>query len=151
MPLTFEPIRLERQEQYRDKLSQCGQIASDYSFINLWGWGEEYGLEWAWQEEWVWIRQTKPQPALWAPVGDWRQVDWATALKAAGAVADRIVRVPETLVNVLAAFSDPARPPAESRNHWDYLYSLQELVELKGNRFHKKKNLLNQFLNTYTF
>jgi hypothetical protein len=149
MSLTFEPVRLERQDQYREKLAQCSQIASDYSFINIWGWGDEYGLEWAWQEELVWIRQTKPQPALWAPVGDWRKVDWAADLKAAGTVADRIVRVPETLANALAAFIDPAQPPAESRHHWDYLYSLQELVELKGNRFHKKKNLLNQFLNTY--
>jgi uncharacterized protein len=151
MSLTFEPVRLDRQYQYREKLAQCGQIASDYSFINIWGWGEEYGLEWAWQEELVWIRQTKPEPALWAPVGDWRKVDWANALKTAGTVADRIVRVPETLANALAAFIDPAHPPVELRHHWDYLYSLQELVELKGNRFHKKKNLLNQFLNTYTY
>ncbi len=33
----------------------------------------------------------------------------------------------------------------EARQHWDYLYSVQELIELKGNRLHKKKNLLKQF------
>ncbi len=39
----------------------------------------------------------------------------------------------------------------ESRGHWDYLYSLPELVALKGNRFHKKKNLLNQFKKNYAY
>jgi hypothetical protein len=149
MPLNFEPIDMKRQSDYREHLARCGQIASDYSFINIWGWGEEYGLQWAWQDGLVWLRQTRPKTALWAPVGDWRAVDWASALKNAGTVADRIARVPEPLALTLTAFIDPARPPAESREHWDYLYKRQELVELKGNRFHKKKNLLNQFLSAY--
>jgi hypothetical protein len=36
-------------------------------------------------------------------------------------------------------------------DQWDYLYSVPDLVELKGNRFHKKKNLLNQFRKKYDF
>jgi hypothetical protein len=150
MPLNFEPIGMDRQSEYRERLARCGQIASDYSFINIWGWGEEYGLQWAWRDGLVWIRQTQPRTALWAPVGDWSAVDWGQALKEAGAVADRIVRVPEPLAQTLAPLLDPAHAPAEIRDHWDYLYSRQELVELKGNRFHKKKNLLNQFLNAYS-
>jgi hypothetical protein len=39
----------------------------------------------------------------------------------------------------------------EERGNWDYLYNVTDLVELKGNRFHKKKNLLNQFSRKYTF
>ena len=37
----------------------------------------------------------------------------------------------------------------EVRDHWDYLYHVDELITLRGNRFHKKKNLLNQFLKKY--
>ncbi len=151
MPLNFESIGMERQHAYRDRLARCGQIASDYSFINIWGWGEEYGLQWAWDDGLVWIRQSRPVRALWAPVGDWNAVDWASALDTSRGIADRIVRVPEPLAATLSAFTDPARPPLESRDHWDYLYKRRELVELKGNRFHKKKNLLNQFLNSYTY
>ena len=39
---------------------------------------------------------------------------------------------------------------AEDRDNYDYLYLREELAELKGKRFHKKKNLVNQFLNAYT-
>lgn len=149
--MNFEPIQLERQSDYREKLALCGRIASDYSFINLWGWGEEYGLHWAWQDGLVWIRQEKPYPALWAPVGDWTAVDWPAALKAARETAERIIRVPEELLPAIKAALSGDNGIEESREHWDYLYSVQELIELKGNRFHKKKNLLNQFRKKYDY
>jgi hypothetical protein len=38
----------------------------------------------------------------------------------------------------------------EDRNNFDYLYQRSELAELKGKKFHKKKNLVNQFTNTYS-
>jgi hypothetical protein len=152
MPLHFEPIRLEQQADYRRILSQCKPIASDYSFINLWGWGEEYGLEWAWQDGLIWIRQTLSN-VLWAPVGDWTAVDWSSALKIAKETADRMIRVPEELLHLIAQAKNGDVHIEDSREHWDYLYNRQDLVELKGNRFHKKKNLLNQFLkkNDYTY
>ena len=38
----------------------------------------------------------------------------------------------------------------EDRNNFDYLYQREELAELKGKKFHKKKNLVNQFVHTYS-
>ena len=38
---------------------------------------------------------------------------------------------------------------AEDRDNFDYLYLREELAELRGKRFHKKKNLVNQFVNAY--
>jgi hypothetical protein len=39
----------------------------------------------------------------------------------------------------------------DERGNWDYLYSVRDLIELQGNRYHKKKNLVNQFSRNYTF
>ena len=64
MTLQFETINLERQAEYLQRLAQCSQISSDYSFVNLWGWAEEYGLEWAWKDQLIWIKQTKPKVLL---------------------------------------------------------------------------------------
>ena len=33
----------------------------------------------------------------------------------------------------------------EAQGDWDYIYMAEELRSLSGNRFHKKKNLVNQF------
>jgi hypothetical protein len=39
----------------------------------------------------------------------------------------------------------------EDRDNFDYLYPRGELAELKGKKFHKKKNLVNQFVHTYSY
>ncbi len=149
MQLSFEPIGLEQQDAYHLKLSQCTQIASDYSFINLWGWGEEYGLEWAWQDDLVWIRQSLPEQVLWAPVGDWSQAEWPAAMETAKALCNRIIRVPQGLLDIWGQNELTALKSSESQEHWDYLYNREDLIGLKGNRYHKKKNLLNQFKKKY--
>jgi len=149
MTLTFEPISLETQHLYRDRLKQTRWEASDYSFVNLWGWCREYGLNWAWDDDLVWIRQSDPVEALWAPVGKWDQVDWAERFNSHFPEKALIVRVPEPLIQRWKTALGDRISVTASEDHWDYLYSVQDLIALKGNRFHKKKNLLNQFLRKY--
>jgi len=149
MTLAFEPISLEKQELYRERLKETLWEASDYSFINLWGWAREYGLDWAWDNDLVWIRQSRPAELLWAPVGRWEQVAWADRLNSRFLEKSVIVRVPEPLIQHWKHALEDRIAVTATEEHWDYLYSVQDLIELKGNRFHKKKNLLNQFLRKY--
>jgi len=39
----------------------------------------------------------------------------------------------------------------EDRDNFDYLYSREELAKLAGRKFHKKKNLVNAFINNYSY
>ncbi len=151
MTWRFEPISLSQQHDYIRQLAQCRQMASDYSFVNLWGWAQEYGLTWARHEGLVWIRQTKPQQALWAPIGNWEQADWPSLMPRAGSISSRFIRVPQKLLELWEARLGNRLHITETRGQWDYLYSRRELAELKGNRFHKKKNLVNQFKNGYAY
>jgi len=150
MPLSFEPISLDRQKDYLDLLARCPQVASDYSFLNIWAWAEEYGLQWAWDGELAWIKQTRPSEAVWAPVGPWDAIEWETrlALRNGRAV---FIRVPEKLAAIWQSCFGERVEVEPQRGHWDYLYAVSDLVELPGNRFHNKKNLLNQFLKTYVY
>jgi uncharacterized protein len=149
MSLTFEPIRLNQQDAYARVLAMCQQPTSDYSFINLWAWADEYGLVWAWENEMVWIQQTIPEPVYWAPVGNWHGADWPDILsKLSGPTV--FTRVPEKLAELWKEREGEGRViPEPLRGHWDYLYVAADLISLKGNRYHKKKNLLNQFLAGY--
>jgi hypothetical protein len=149
MNLAFEPIDLQRQAPYRALLAASGLRASDYSFINLWGWAAEHDLEWAWHGGVVFIRQNRPAPVYWAPVGPWQQVDWPELLKRAAPGPLTFARVPEALLTHWQAIFGPRLIATESRGQWDYLYAAPELIELKGNRFHKKKNLVSQFHKRY--
>jgi hypothetical protein len=151
MTLRFEPIGLERQEDYLEILSRCPQIASDYSFLNLWAWSEEYGLRWAWDGDLIWIRQSLPDEFLWAPVGRWDAVDWQNRFRVNQSARSVFTRVPEMLSNLWREKMPPETHIDEERGNWDYLYNVTDLVELKGNRYHKKKNLFNQFCRKYDF
>ena len=145
----FEAISLDRREDYLERLARCPQKVSDYSFGNLWGWAEEYGLTWRFGESHVWILQTRPYEVFWAPVGPWADVDWS-ACPCLSQGLD-FIRVPEKLCEILRAAMPDRVMAEEAREHYDYVYGVPELVELRGNKFHKKKNLLSQFLRTYDY
>ncbi len=142
--LKFSPISRERQDEYLQILAQTPQVASDYSFVNIWAWAEEYDLTWAWQDGLVWIRQQKPYPAYWALVGDWLEVDWQECL---ANLDERLpfIRIPEVLADLWLAQSGDLVHGEEAREHWDYIYETKKLIDLSGNRLHKKRNLLYQF------
>ena len=151
MKLNFESIRLDKQRDYLALLGKCAQVASDYSFLNLWAWAEDYGLRWAWEEKLVWIKQTRPEEYLWAPVGAWDLIDWQSRFAEQADSRTAFIRVPEKLVEYWRAALGDRMEIAEAREHWDYLYVLKDLIELKGNRYHKKKNLFNQFTRNYEY
>jgi hypothetical protein len=151
MPLNFEPISLDKQNKYLEYFSQCSQKSSDYSFVNLWGWAEVYGLFWAWSDQIVWIKQTIPNEVLWAPVASWTEIDWNREFNEHYKISATFQRIPEDLMMLWKKRIGDRIIVEEARDHWDYLYDVDELIQLKGNRFHKKKNLLNQFRKIYDF
>ena len=150
MTLNFEPISLDRQDEYHEALTGCPQLlTSDFSFANVFGWADHYGLEWAFHKGLCFIRQTRGEPVCWAPVGPWEDYDWAGCQ--AMTEGKKFVRVPEALTRLWSIAFGNKMTITESREHWDYVYSVEELIALKGKTFHKKKNLLNQFKKNYLY
>lgn len=150
--LQFSPITIERMEEYLERFQQCPAPSSDYSFTNLWGWAEEYGLEWAWSPTQIWIRQTLPDVHYWAPVGPWEQVDWSACPFLAPEQGVRAYhRIPEQLKVLWEKQLTERITVEEAEGQWDYVYRSEDLALLKGNRFHKKKNHVNQFKKLYAW
>ena len=148
--LEFSPITLDRQKEYAAALRACPQlVTSDFAFANIWGWAEHYGLQWAFADDLVWLRQTRPEPICWAPIGPWDRHDWTRCC--CMPEAHSFTRVPEYLALLWRQALGERVTLTEIRGHWDYVYAVPELIDLAGNRFHKKKNLLNQFLKNYEF
>ncbi|MCL1889142.1 MAG: phosphatidylglycerol lysyltransferase domain-containing protein [Desulfovibrionaceae bacterium] len=145
----FTPISALYIKEYKNLLALGRCRASDYNFGNVWGWREHFGLEWRLREGLCWIRQTRPQTLGWAPVGDWKSSDWVSSaiLRAGGS----FIRIPEELAALWSDARAGRTRIRESRGQWDYQYNARELATLSGNRFHKKKNLVNQFVKLYPF
>ncbi len=151
MSLSFEPIVLNKQYAYLDRFSSCSQKPSDYTFVNLWGWAQEYGLCWAWTDELVWIKQTIPEELFWAPVGSWEKIEWNRCFDEHGNSRSVFTRIPEDLSRLWQDSLSHKITIQEARGHWDYLYAVSELIELEGKQFHNKRNLLNQFKRKYNY
>ncbi|MDR2489081.1 MAG: phosphatidylglycerol lysyltransferase domain-containing protein [Desulfovibrio sp.] len=150
LPKEYTPVSLAGMEHYLTLLSFTSVHASDYSFANIWGWTPYYGLEWRFDGALCWIRQNRPEPCFWAPVGPWNTIrNWRDCAELAHGT--RLIRVPEALCAMWKrAFAEDI-VLEETRGQWDYLYLASELAALPGNRFHKKKNLLRQFQKGYDY
>ena len=146
----YTPISLNGMEQYLALLGLNKTQASDYSFANIWGWAPHYGLEWRFDGTLCWIRQTRHGSCYWAPVGPWDKVqDWRALPEMAS--GSQLIRVPNSLCELWSVALEDSVTIEEARGQWDYLYLSSELATLSGNKFHKKKNLLNQFLKGYEY
>ncbi len=88
---------------------------------------------------------------MWAPIGPWEGVSWVSVFNNPEISGLPFIRVPEDLLSQWVE-ALPGRVHAEeTRDLWDYLYAVSELVDLSGNKFHRKKNLLSQFMKKYPF
>ena len=146
----FTPISINYAKAYKELLNKTNASASDYSFGNIWGWSGHYGLEWMLQDGLCWIRQNFQGTTIyWAPVGDWKNYIWTTC----GQMEQgrEFIRVPEELAEHWKRIYSGRIEITESRGQWDYLYTVEDLAKLPGNRYHKKKNHLNQFKKLYAF
>lgn len=148
MNTTFTPVTLELLDKYMAYFRATPRRSADYTFTNLWGWAEQYGLELSFREDLCWIRQTRPFTQLWAPVGDWEHADWDIHPEIR--MGTILHRVPDELSSLMQTRLGSKRTAVEPvRDQWEYLYSREELATLNGNKFHKKKNLVNQFRKLY--
>jgi len=147
MPHGFVPVTLDLEEDYRQFRERTPRCSADYTFTNLWGWAQYYGLGLSFRDDLCWIFQSRPQPCFWTPVGDWEAADWEAQPEIRAGVT--LTRAPEELATLLEQRLDGRVIRKECRGHWEYLYSREELATLSGNRFHRKKNHVNAFRKAY--
>ncbi len=149
----FAPIDLIDSPDYLPFWTAAPQRAADYTFTNLWGWKDHYGLEWRTAHNLCWIRQTAvpgceiAAERFWAPVGDWEAANWEAMPHLQPGLV--LHRVPERLCEILQERLPGRVVVEETREQWEYLYRRQDLATLSGNRLHKKKNHVNGYMKAY--
>jgi hypothetical protein len=84
-----------------------------------------------------------PNVVFGHPLGD---ASPAKIVKTLGLEVQGFVRIPETTA---ASLRDAGFRVEEDRDNADYVYRVQDLAELAGRRFHKKRNLVKQCLETH--
>jgi len=146
----FSPVTLADKKIILPQLLANDIFFCDFSFANLFMWGDIFKTSWLFHEERLWIYNGYDDLML-MPVGK------ALTLPELVKVSDMLRRdgksgnfvlVDQDFVKDNAALSDFFKVEIDLDNG-DYIYSSQKLVDLPGNKLHKKRNLINQFLAMY--
>jgi len=149
MALAFEPLSIEKADEYLGLYSQCSRQSAYYSFGSLWAWRTVFGFSWAFSDGLCWIRTGSG--TLWSPVGQWETVDWASVLPRHFSCPQEFSYAPDGLVKILTGLFRDRIAAREVRSQWEYLHSVKELIALKGNRFSRKRSHIRQFVKNYPF
>ncbi len=146
----FSPVALEDKKTILPLLLAADVCFCDYNFANLYMWGDIFKTRWLLREDRLWLYNGYDDLML-MPLG--KALDIAELV----AVSDGLRRDGRSGDFVLVDPEYVQRSPDLERHfgveidldNGDYIYSSQKLVALEGNKLHKKRNLVNQFLATY--
>jgi hypothetical protein len=122
----------------------------DYNFVNLYIWGDIFKTSWRLQDDRLWIYNGHDDLML-LPVGK------PLSLPELVSVSDQLIQSGKSGNFVLVDHDFVANNPGLKRffnlqtdiDNGDYIYSSQKLVNLRGNKLHKKRNLIEQFKDQY--
>ncbi|MGQ9744824.1 MAG: DUF2156 domain-containing protein [Dissulfurimicrobium sp.] len=154
----FKFITLEDKDAIDTYLSLHPPLCSEFTFTNLFAWAPSYGLQISrFGDGFLILCDTGKKQSFLQPLVHVQAMDAIIAcLDFLKTRTKRpvIERVGEDFVKY--AFSDKTDLNIhldihEDRDNFDYIYDIEELIALKGKKFHAKRNHLNNFIRRYKY
>lgn len=150
----FKPLKIDDKRIFNRHLGENDLQSSELTFTNLFMWRHRYRPLWlAWENCLLIIMRPKGEPPFALPpigAGDRR--------KALGTLVEELKRfTPEVKIcrvdeDFVKEYVNPDRYDClPDRDNSDYVYLTQDLIHLKGRKYHRKKNHLNQFIKDHDF
>lgn len=144
--IDFHRMNLNRKQEYDAFLQNCGERGCEYSFTNLFLWGRQKAA--FLDGHLAFFSQFNRRSVYPFPVG---QGDIKPVLDAI--IHDARARgIPCCLTSLTRAECETLEqlyPGAfriyTDRNNYDYIYRIDDLADLKGRKFQKKRNHVNRF------
>jgi hypothetical protein len=144
----FTPLTLEAGEEMRFRLSQLPDGVSEYTFANLFLFRKQYQYRVArvLDKTFVISGEEGGKKFFMTPSA----VPGRGVLEGLFSTHDYWKGIPDSvLIPNQEHLKEWGIAIAEDRDNFDYLYLRSDLAELAGKRYHKKRNLVNQFVNSY--
>jgi hypothetical protein len=152
----FKPLQLEDHEVIGKVIWEYQPRTSEWTFTNLCIWRSHYGFHWSRYGDWVLVLSTAdPRGSFFLqPIGPPSRIEavrkclqWLKEER--GEKNPRIERADAKLTGEIPGAPDLVVEP--TRDHFDYLYKSQDLIQLAGRKYHGKRNHINRFLQSHTF
>lgn len=154
--MDWKAISIDDKELFDRYLAANQPEASDYTFTNLFIWHFSRAIHFAVVDDFLCVRVTYPgkEPLAMMPVGAGDPAGVFDALvedfrgrglvfRMRGITRDMVERIERARPGRFAFAPEPDR--------FDYVYSVEELIRLEGNRFKSKRNHINIFKQTYDY
>jgi hypothetical protein len=155
----FIDIDLSCRDDVNSFLSLASLEASEYTFTNLFAFRFAYKFRISRLMDNLLILKTKEPTAFYCPVGSSMNkdvlqeiIDYQRQISGNACTSEMpcMERVPDSLVKKYSC-SNPDLFFMEDRDQFDYIYNIRELIELKGRKFHDKRNHVNRFRKQYVY
>ena len=152
----FKPIELEDRDIFREALRQYKPQTSEWTFTNLFIWRSHYQFQWSIYKDWLLVMCAEGKNSMYAmqPIGPTSRQDvtriflkWFQEDK--GEIQPYIEKADSRLISELYGMKNLSIEP--TRDHFDYVYLRDDLVQLSGNKYRSKRNHINQLLRSYEF
>jgi len=154
MPDNLKHIEIQDKEVFDRFFREDPPQISELTFTNLFMWSHRYHPHWV-EREGCLLIILKPDgtaPFGLQPVGAGdknKALEFLCRELEENSPEVKICRVFEEFVK---KYVDPDRYSSVlDKKNSDYVYSTQDLIQLSGRRYHRKKNHLNRFLKNYRF
>jgi hypothetical protein len=150
----FRDLTLEDKPLFDQRFSQSPPVISEFTFTNLFIWRNCYQTKITLFERFLCLLSDRGEASFFfPPLGEGDVVKCYQGLlhylKGKG-LSPKIARVPEAVVEKIDW--KPSGMKAElDRSQCDYVYLTQDLIELKGRKYHRKRNHIKQFQEKYSY
>jgi hypothetical protein len=150
----FKPIEIQDKPLFDEFLRKDPPRISELTFTNLFIWRHHYRPVWLQWNECLLIifhPQTGTIYGL-APFGPGDKKSALDVLSEEIAKQTSDVRICRVEEEFIKNHMDPAKYAVlNDRDNSDYVYLAKDLISLSGNKYHRKKNHLNQFIKNHAF
>jgi hypothetical protein len=152
----FTPLIFELKDEMQPKLYLAADGVSEFTFAGLYMFRKRYGYRVSRLEDKTFIISGVQPPHTSGGKG---KSFFMTPLAAPGrGVLEELFKTHDFWKNIPESIIIPERERLEEwgiqidedRDNFDYLYLRSDLAELPGKKYHKKRNLVAQFLKSYT-
>lgn len=153
--LDFKQLKIEDKQLFERFIPESSKTICDFSFGNLFCWSEVENTQVAQKDGFLFLKCCFNGVQSYA--FPWGTGDIAEALRIIeNDAAERGTEfsfycLSEEQVGILSASFSQRLVLTEQRDYFDYVYLRDSLAELKGRKYHSKKNHFNSFCKRYEY
>ena len=150
----FKDLTLEDKPPCDQLFTQFPPVISEFTFTNLFIWRHAYQIKISRLQNFLCLLSEQGGSSFFfPPIGEGDVIKcYQSFLQYLGGkgIPPKIVRVPEAVVAQIDWKTSGMKVELD-RNQCDYVYLTQDLIELKGRKYHRKRNHIKQFQEKYSY